>query len=182
MLAPDHLTCEQLAALCCYRRQQVYRKVSLQEAGRAPGGSPGRPFRLGSLRRRAWAVRRGWTPELARGQPAAGTSAGTPGSSGGEGSPLRNSDWDDVLGDDFWGEESKPAEDVEQLKRLEQQLEAQLMAGRMQRPALLTAPHPMCGLPKELVLRILQLAAYPLSAWVQAQDWQLVPAAADAIV
>ncbi|PRW45608.1 2-methoxy-6-polyprenyl-1,4-benzoquinol mitochondrial [Chlorella sorokiniana] len=79
------------------------------------------------------------------------------------------------------GETIGPATDeVMQLEELEQRLEERLFEGSMPRPALPTTPHPMRRLPPELVLRILQLAAYPLSAWAQPEDFQETAAAAAA--
>ena len=63
---------------------------------------------------------------------------------------------------------------VAALKELERQLAGRLMAGVMPAPRLPTAPHPLRSLPKELVLRILQLAAYPLSVWAEGGDFELL--------
>ena len=59
---------------------------------------------------------------------------------------------------------------LDALQSQERALEGKLMAGDMARPALPTVPHPLARLPPELVLRILRTAAYPLSAWVAAED------------
>ena len=63
------------------------------------------------------------------------------------------------------------AAEVHQVESLEWRLEQQLMAGGMARPTLPTARHPLHRLPPELVLRVLQLAAYPLSAWAEQADF-----------
>lgn len=77
------------------------------------------------------------------------------------------------------GDSIGPATDeVLQLERLEQQLEERLFEGGMPRPELPSVPHPLRRLPPELVLHILQLAAYPLSAWVELADFQQAAAAA----
>lgn len=56
------------------------------------------------------------------------------------------------------------------LQAQERALQRRLMAGSMPKPELPTSPHGLARLPPELVLRILRLAAYPLSAWVAAED------------
>ncbi len=77
------------------------------------------------------------------------------------------------------GDSIGPATDeVLHLERLEQQLEERLFEGGMPRPELPSEPHPLRRLPPELVLHILQLAAYPLSAWVELADFQQAAAAA----
>ena len=66
-----------------------------------------------------------------------------------------------------------PASQVPALEELERQLEGRLMEGGMQAPSMPTQTHPLRGLPKELLMRILQLAAHPLSVWAEPADFGL---------
>eukprot|EP00887_Chlorella_sp_A99_P002198 scaffold21.g2198.t1 len=54
---------------------------------------------------------------------------------------------------------------AEELGALERRLDDALRAGALARPQLPLAPHPARRLPRELVLRIAQVAAYPLAMW-----------------
>lgn len=59
------------------------------------------------------------------------------------------------------------------LQASEARLEAKLINGGLtgRPPGIPLAPHPLSKLPADIVLRILQLAAYPLSAWADAEDF-----------
>jgi hypothetical protein len=203
VLQPGELSTEQLSLLCSHRRQQLFEEVKRQEIDRQggaagsqrPSAGPGDPEVL------YWAMQQGWElPQLAAakekikqellltgagGEPAPSPSPLSSGARPRATSPhlVKPATCEDDRLPQSSGEAShrKTREvatggrgPVAALKELERRLERRLMAGGMAAPRLPTAPHPLHSLPKELLLRILQLAAYPLSVWAEGGDFELL--------
>ncbi|KAL4422751.1 hypothetical protein ABPG75_008948 [Micractinium tetrahymenae] len=210
----EELTIEQLALLCCYRRQQLYRQ--LDEAEEAAAAARNRGTFLPALvrsktrRLRAWAEERGWEPLATRQQHSlrqAGTAGilSGDGTGGGIASSSGAGSGSTAAGPLALALPSEPqvqatgrqrmaallelrrvsrekeqaalalsAPELHQLQATEARLEARLINGALAGlpQGLPLAPHPLRRLPPELVLRILQMAAYPLSAWTDVADFR----------
>lgn len=172
-VCPETLAPEQLAALCAWRAQQLLQRAVEVEA--VPPAELTAQQVHDRLDLRHWAERRGLAPPL--------RSPELP-RRGGRGAPEELELQQEVQRAARTTErirrelEQRRARrgggvvtDLRQLEGLEARLNAALQAGAMAGPpALPAAPHPLRGLPEGCAMRILQLAAYPLSAWVQAED------------
>ena len=186
MRPQQELSVEQLAVLCAWQRQQAFSVLAAGEAEAACSGAGAaaapRPVRS-SYQLHAWAAERGWAPPSQRGLPARPPVHLWPRAHLWQ--PLAELDEDEStvhqLAASPAGQQSAGDAALQRLRTSEAQLDARLMAGGMALPEALLEPHTMTRLPREVVLRILQMAAYPLSSWVAAEDCQLTPhEAADA--